>query len=253
MKAPTFVSHLELVWRDPSMAHLLESLCARHRLVYFDARASGLFDRDADTISFDRAVDDLKSVFDAAKIERAPVLGVSQGGAIAAAFAARAPDRISAIVMLGSYPQGRAKRPSSKARELAKATQAMMAAGWDDEYPSLRDFLAETIVPNASAEANARWADDMGQVFSAENVGRYREMLDDLDVTSVLADVQAPCLIIHCKGDRMQPVEQGRKMAVGIPNAKFIALVSSNHIPPEYDPCWPLAEREIHSFLEEHQ
>jgi hypothetical protein len=50
----------------------------------------------------------------------------------------------------------------------------------------------------------------------------------------------------------MQPIAQGRKLAAGIPNAKFVALDSDNHFLTENDPAWPIAEREIHSFLEQY-
>ncbi len=179
-------------------------------------------------------------------------MAISQGCAIAAAFATRAPERVSAIVMIGGFPVGRGKRKSKKDQERAQAMRAMMAAGWDDDYPSLRDLIAEHIIPVASREDRRRYAVDMREMISPENLGRYREVIDNIDVTDLLPKVQAPCLVLHCKGDRMQPIEQGRRMAAGIPNARFIAYDSNNHDITENDPCWPLAEREIHAFLEAH-
>jgi pimeloyl-ACP methyl ester carboxylesterase len=253
VKAPNWIGHLELDWRHPGLAHLFDSLSARRRLVYFDARGNGLSDWEMETISFDLMVDDLECVFNAASIDRAPILALSQGCAIAAAFAARAPERVSAIVMMGGFPVGRAKRKSKKDQERAKALQAMMTSGWDDEYPSLRDLIAETIIPGASREDQRRYAEDMRDMISPENLGRYREVIDNLDVTSLLPEVQTPCLVMHSKGDRMQPIEQGRKLAAGIRNARFIVYESNNHVLTENDPCWPLAEREIHTFLEAHR
>lgn len=253
VKAPSWISHVELVWRDPGMLHLFESISSYRRLVYFDARGNGLSDWDIPEITFDLAVSDLKRVFDAAGVDRGALLGISQGGAIAAAFAARFPERVSAIVMLGSYPLGRGKRNAEKDRARAQAMQAMMAAGWDEEHPSLRDLLAETIVPAASAEEKIQFAEDMRSMISPETLARYRAMLDDLDVRDHLPKVQAPCLVLHSRGDRMQPIDQGRLMASGIPNATFVALDSNNHNVTENDPAWPIAERSIRSFLEANQ
>jgi pimeloyl-ACP methyl ester carboxylesterase len=73
--------------------------------------------------------------------------------------------------------------------------------------------------------------------------------LMERDVTDLLSQVQAPTLVLHCKGDRMQPIEQGRKMAAGIPQARFVSYESDNHRPTENDTCWPLVEQEIHAFL----
>jgi class 3 adenylate cyclase/pimeloyl-ACP methyl ester carboxylesterase len=252
VKAPNWIGHLELDWRNPGLAPITTSIAEQYRLVRFDARGNGLSDWDLEEISFDRFVDDLECVFDAADVERAPILAISQGCAAAAAFAARRPERVSAIVMIGGFPLGRAKRGSKKDSELAKAFRAMMAAGWDDDYPSLRDLLAQVIIPGASEEERRLYAEDMREKISPENLGLYRDAVDNLDVTQLLPNVTAPCLVLHCRGDRMQPIEQGRKLAAGLPNSRFIAYDSVNHLVPENDPVWPLLEREVRAFLAAH-
>ena len=250
VKTQNWISHIEFDWRDPSTAHIIESLADQNRLVFFDARGNGLSDWEMDNISFDLMVDDLECVFDAAGVDRAPIFAMSQGCAVAAAFAAKYPDRVSAIVMIGAFPLGRDKRKSKKDKERAIAIRAMMTSGWDDEYPSLRDLMAEVIIPAASAEDRLRYAESMRDMISPENMGKYREVVDNIDIIELLPKVSAPCLVLHGKGDRLQPIEQGRKMAAGLPNARFISYDTKNHKPTENDPCWPLMEREIHAFLE---
>lgn len=252
VKAPNWIGHLELDWRNPSIAPLLTSVAEKWRLVRFDQRGNGLSDWDVNDISFERFVDDLERIFDAAQVEKAPILAVSQGGAIAAAFAARRPARVSAIVMIGAFAVGRARRRSKKELEQAKALRAMMLAGWDDEYPSLRDLMANVIVPTASDEERRLFAEDMRRIISPGNVARIRQAFDNIDITNLLRDVAAPCLVLHCRGDRMQPIEQGRAFAAGLPNARFIAYDSVNHMPPENDPSWPLIERDVQTFLALH-
>ena len=250
VKAPNWIGHLELDWRHPGLAPLFDSLSSRRRFVYSDARGNGLSDWEMKNISLDHFVDDLERIFDVAEVERAPIIAISQGSAIAAVFAARCPDRVSSIVIIGGFAIGRAKRDSKKDRDRAEAMRAMMQAGWDDDYPSLRDLITETIIPGASREDRRRYAEDMRNMISPENLGRYREVVDYLNVTELLPNVRCPCLVMHGKGDRMQQIEQGRKMAAGIPKAKFISLDSDNHILTENDPAWPVAEREIYAFLE---
>lgn len=252
VKAPNWIGHLELDWRNPGVAPICTSVAQHHRLIRFDARLNGLSDWDAETCTFERLVDDLEAVFDAAGLKRAPILAISQGSAVAAAFAARRPDRVSAIVMIGGFPLGRAKRTSQKDVELALAMKQMMAAGWDDDYPSLRDLMAQIIVPSASQEARRQYAEDMRKMISPENAGRYRDAIDQIDIRQMLSKVKAPCLVCHATGDRMQPVEQGRLFAKGLPRAKFIAYESSNHIIPDNDPEWPRVERDALAFLAEH-
>jgi class 3 adenylate cyclase len=249
VKAPNWVGHLELDARNPALAPICASVAAQHRLIRFDARLNGLSDWQAETCSFDRFVDDLEAVFDAAGIERAPILAISQGSAVAAAFAARRPERVSAIVMVGGFPVGRAKRTSPKDVARAHALKEMMTAGWDDEFPSLRDLMAQLIVPGASHEARRQYAEDMRQMISPENMGRYRDVIDNIDIRALLPQVQAPCLVCHATGDRMQPVDQGRLFAKGLPDARFIAYDSPNHVLPDNDPEWPRLERDALSFL----
>ena len=252
VKAPNWIGHLELDWRNPGLAPMIASLAEHWRLVRFDARGNGLSDWDFSELSFDHFVDDIECVFDAAEVERAPIFAISQGCAFAAAFAARRPERVSAIVMIGGFPEGRAIRRSKKDRERAKAMREMMTAGWDDDYPSLRDLLAQVIIPGASEEERRLYAEDMRAIISPENVGRYRGVVDYLDVTKFLPKVQAPCLVLHCRDDRMQPIEQGRKFAAGLKDARFIAYESANHVVPENDPVWPQMERDMLAFLRAH-
>ncbi len=251
VKAPNWISHLHLDWRSPGFAPMTTSIADKYSLVRFDSRGNSLSDWDVAEISIDRFVDDLEAVFDAAGITRAPILSFSQGAAIAAAFAARQPERVSAIVMIGSYAKGRAKRGNAHDTKLAEAFRAMMRAGWDDDYPSLRDLIAQTIVPGASEEDRRRFAEDMHEMISPENLGRYREVLDNMDVMELLGEVRAPCLVAHCRNDRMQPLKEGQRLAAALPNARFIAYDSSNHLVPENDPVWPLLERDVHHFLKE--
>lgn len=251
VKAPNWITHLELDWRGLRSRTWLSSLSARCRLVRYDARGNGLSSRDVAEISFERFVDDLECVFDAAGIERAPIFALSQGCAIAIAFAARAPERVSGLVLTGGFSQGRAQRRTAKGRAELDAMKAMIDVDWDGPYPSLRDLLAERIIPLASIEDRRQFAEDMRQMTSGETMMRYREVIDNIDITHLLAEIRAPCLVLHCTRDRMQPVEQGQALASGIPNARFIAYDSPNHVFTENDPCWPEAERDIHAFLAE--
>lgn len=252
MKAPNWIGHLELDGELSNLVPVLQAVCSRHQLIRFDARGNGLSDWDVDTISFERFVDDLEAVFDAAGIERAPILALSQGAAVALAFAHRAPHRVAAIVMIGSFAVGRALRSSAKDRERAAALRAMMQAGWDDDYPSLRDLIAEIIAPGFSVEDRRRYAEAMRSMISPENLARYRDVVDNIDVTRMLPEIQTPCLVLHNRGDRMQPLDQGRKLASGLPNASFIAYDSDNHLPLDTDPIWPKVKLDILDFLSQH-
>ena len=252
VKAPNWISHLQLDWQGPGFAPITSSISEKYRLVRFDARGNGLSDWEVDEISFDRFVDDMEAVFDATKVDRAPILAFSQGCAIAAAFAVRHPERVSALVMIGGFTIGRALRGGKSDKKRAEAYRAMMTAGWEDDYPSLRDLLAQTIIPGASEEDRRLYAEHMRDMITPENLGRFRDVVDYIDITELLPEVSAPTLVAHCRDDRMHPLKEGQRLAAALPKARFVSYDSPNHLVPENDPAWPLLERDVHNFLKEY-
>lgn len=128
-----------------------------------------------------------------------------------------------------------------------------MRAGWDDDYPSLRDMFAEMVTPLASLEDRRYFAKAMREIATPDVMGAYREVVDNIDVTRILPQVDVPCLVMHCDGDRMHPIDQGRLLASLLPKARFVALESCNHIPTANDPCWPRIQDEVTNFLRDPQ
>src|SRR5262249_16753674 len=100
VKAANWLSHLELDWRFQVCRHWLALSSRRHTLLRYDARGNGLSDWAPPELSFERFVSDLATIFDAAGIERAPLVGLSQGASVAVAYAARYPERVSALILI---------------------------------------------------------------------------------------------------------------------------------------------------------
>ena len=122
VKVANWLSHLEFDTDSPVWRHWLAALSERHTLVRYDERGSGLSDWDAADISFEAWVRDLETVVDAAGLERFPLLGIAKGGAIAIAYAARHPERISHLVLYGTSARGRhARAATDEQREEADA------------------------------------------------------------------------------------------------------------------------------------
>src|SRR5215813_11820776 len=121
VKAANWLSHLDYDWESPVWRHWLFELSRRFRLVRYDERGCGLSDRDVPRFSFDDWVQDLETVVDAAGLDRFPLLGISQGGPVAVAYAVRHPERVSQLVLLGSFAQGRRARATTlEQTQLAK-------------------------------------------------------------------------------------------------------------------------------------
>ena len=111
-----WLTHLELDWQLPSRRKLFEMLANNHRLVRYDARGNGLSDWEVDDISFEASVADLTAVINEVGLEKFALVGQSQGAAIAAAYSARNPDRVTHLVLYGGYARGPCLPPTEPAR-----------------------------------------------------------------------------------------------------------------------------------------
>src|SRR4249920_3963079 len=99
-----WTTHIELMWKEPTLARFLSRLAAFSRLILFDKRGMGLSDRVSEDRlpSLEVRMDDARAVMDAVGSERAVVLGVSEGGPMAMLFAATYPERTIALTLFGT-------------------------------------------------------------------------------------------------------------------------------------------------------
>jgi pimeloyl-ACP methyl ester carboxylesterase len=77
---PGFVSNVEIFWDQPDYHRWLLRLASYARVARFDKRGTGMSDRVAELPGLDQRMDDLRAVMDAAGMEQASVLGISEGG-----------------------------------------------------------------------------------------------------------------------------------------------------------------------------
>ena len=247
---PSFwMTHLEYDWENPVRGPLWHFLADRFRLVRYDGRGLGLSDRDVPDISFAAFERDLETVVDALKLQRYAVLGISQGAPTAIAHAARHPERVSRLILVGGYARGRYKRASEKETELGKAFLTIMREGWGDENSALFRIFSSMYLPGASPEQINWFANFQRASSSAETAIRLRRAVDDIDLTDLLPNVSAPSLVLHSRRDNVVPFDEGRRVAASIPNAKFVSLETENHIPIPSEPAWPTLLESIESFL----
>jgi pimeloyl-ACP methyl ester carboxylesterase len=249
VKIANWLTHLEYDWESPIWSPLLQFLAERYRLIRYDGRGNGLADRDVADISFDAFVRDLETVVDAMQLSKAAFLGISQGAAVAIAYAVRHPERVSKLILYGGYASGRNKRGSPAEADMAKAFLAIMRHGWGDEHSAFMKAFSSVFLPNGSPQ-QIKWLVDLQRITtSAENAVRIRNACDNIDVTNLLPKVQVPTLVIHCRHDNVASIDQGLLMARSIPHAKLVTLESENHVVLADEATWPKLVGEIESFL----
>lgn len=249
LKVANWINHLEFDWTSPMWGDLLREFARYRQLLRYDSRGVGLSDWDVGEINFDLLVDDFEAVIDASGVETFALLGISQGAAIAIDYAARNPDRVTHLVLWGGFARGRRKRGNPEDQAESEAFITLMSQGWGKEASPFRQMFASLYLPEANDEQIKWWTDMQRIATSAENAVRLREAIDDLDVSEQLAKVQTPTLILHSEREAVAPLSEARFMAARIPNAKFVALDSANHLVLHQEPEWRRAVDEIEAFL----
>jgi DNA-binding winged helix-turn-helix (wHTH) protein/pimeloyl-ACP methyl ester carboxylesterase len=244
-----WLTHLEYDWESPVWSSFLQALGAGHRLIRYDARGNGLSDWDVDEISFDASVRDLETVVEATGLERFDLLGASQGVAISVAYAVRHPERVKHLVLYGGFARGRRMRGSQQEIDNSEAIATLMRQGWGQENPAFRQMFTSLFIPGGTPE-QVQWFNDLQRITtSPENAVRLRHAVDLIDVTALLPCVQTPTLVLHVRNDAVQPFEEGRRLAAGIPGARFITLEGRNHCILPGDPAWGRFHEEVTAFL----
>jgi class 3 adenylate cyclase len=221
--APGFISHLEHMWEDTRHARFFHGLESFSRLIRFDKRGTGLSDRSVGFPTLDERIDDIRVVMDAARSNRAVLLGISEGGAMIQLFAATYPERVSGLVLIGSYSNAKTSIPSYKDPKLAEA-QILASWGTGASLPDFAPGLAR------DPEFSDWWARFERLSASPSAVIKLRQMNSEIDVTPVLPSIQAPTLVIHRVDDVRCSVQNAREMTAAIPNARMVELPGKDHL-----------------------
>jgi len=250
VKAANWLSHLEFDWRSPVWRHWLVDLAQNHTLVRYDERGCGLSDWDVPNMSFEAWVSDLEAVVEAAGLDRFPLLGISQGGGIAIAYAIRHPEKVSHLILYGSYTRGRLRRdPTPEQVEEINIFNQLIRLGWGKEHPAFRQVFSTLFLPEGTAEQIHAFNELQRITSTPENAARIVQEFNTIDVRDLAVQVRAPTLVMHARGDLRIPIEEGRLLASLIPGARFVPLDSNNHILLESEPAWQRFLFEMENFI----
>ncbi len=254
IKAATWLSHLEADWESPVWRHLLRAMSAQGRFIRYDERGCGLSDWHTADLSFESWVRDLETVVDALSgergTERFTLMGISQGAAVAIAYAVRHPERVTHLVLHGGYARGRLVRADTpNDREEAEAMCRLAELGWGKHDESFRQFFTTQFIPGGTHEQH-QWFNEMERIStSPENAARFMREFNTIDITALLAQVRCPTLVLHSTDDVRVPFAEGRLIAAGIPGAQFVPIESRNHLLLEQESGWARWLSAVQEFL----
>jgi pimeloyl-ACP methyl ester carboxylesterase len=221
---PGFVSNIEVYWEEPHFARWLRRLANFARVITFDKRGTGLSDRLEVLPTMDERMDDVRAVMDAAGSERSAIFGMSEGGSLAALFAAHCPERCRSLVLWGAFAKFSFAFPTD---ESIQRFFEYVETGWGTggnigawapamkDDPAFRAWFAKRERVSASPSA----------------VMALMRMNMKIDISGILPFIRVPSLVVHRSDDPVSSVEGGRQLAASIPNAQLLELPGINHFP----------------------
>lgn len=179
------------------------------------------------------------------------MLGVSQGAAVAIAYAVRFAARVSHLVLVGGYARGRLVRAATEEERRAAHLDIELARlGMQRGDPSYLQAFASEFLPDGTREEWTLFVDYLRRTTSATNVGRFLSTFAAIDVVDLARHVRAPTLILHSRDDVRVPAACARELASLIPHSALVLLDGRSHLLGGGEPAWPQFLRQIEAFLD---
>jgi len=246
----SWTHHLKLDWDSPVWRPWIALLAQRHTLVRYDWRGCGLSDREQVEFSFEKFVEDLEAVIEAAGLKQFVIFGISAGAAIGMTYAVRHPDRVSRLVLYASYARNSlADSPTPQQVEELQTRRKVMVLGWPNDTPAYGQFFTSLHLPDASTGQFQSFADLMRRTTSPANAIALLQVFSRIDVQEIVPKVRCPALVLHSRGDSIIRFEQGRSVAGLIPGAQLVLLESRNHVLVETESAWEQFVEALDDFL----
>jgi len=216
---PGWFSHLDFFWEMPAPRAFFEALARFSRLITYDKRGTGLSDPVERAGSYADRIDDLRAVMDAAGARQPVICALSEGGIVAAIFAAAEPERTRSLILLNT-PMSPGKVPEFE------RWREEVADAWGE------GALFERLLPEVADVPRARdlWARTQRMSASRGVALQYLEQIAQLDAAPTLPAISVPTLVLRGTLDEVVTAQAAREMADAIPGARF-REVACGHIP----------------------
>ena len=220
---PAWISHIKLDWESPYTRPFLERLASHHSLIRYDKHGCGLSDRDRKDFTLEKEVRDLEAIINHLELLHFALFGYSQSGSVSIAYAAKYPERVSHLILYGTYARG----VDTRTPELSASLKSLIRASWGLGSKT----LADRFVPEADKAGLEYFARYQREATTGEMAARLMDLTENLDVTDLLSTITTPTLVIHRQEDEVVPVQFGRQLAASIPNAQLVLLEGIDHVP----------------------
>lgn len=205
----------------------IEMLKSDYRCISWDQRGHGLTATDRlSPFDFYDSANDLSDLLDYLKIDRAVLVGMSQGGFLSLRCALTNPDVVRALILIDT------EAGVMSATEIAQ-NEGMLQMWITQGYtPALAaGIAAEIIGPGLGVglwPGAGGWEVKWGQTKFVNLIPCFNALIQRDDISSVLGAIKRPALVIHGSDDLSVPVSAGQTMATGL-NAQFQLIEGAGH------------------------
>jgi len=199
--------------------------------------------------TIERSAADIKQVADAAGLDKFALFGSSGGVMAAVRFAAMYPERLTHLILLGGYVDGRSVRDGNNNRDAPETIENMVREGWETPGSAFVSAYISIYFPTATNEELRYFTYMLQNACPVENELMERRACNIHSISDALSKVRTPTLVMHCRGDAVHPLNEGQKLARGIADAEFLVLDSRNHHPLPQEPSWQVHVDAMLEFL----
>lgn len=224
MVVPGWTTHLRWFWEEP-ISLLFGPLTEHLTLITYDKHGCGLSDRDRTVFTMDTERYDVEALADHLGLDHFDLMGISEGGTVAADYAAVHPDRVDKLVLYACTAYGAGLAPEGFRKSFVDIIRASWGVG--------SKVMTDIIIPDADAAQQAEFARWQRESASADVAASTMEMLYSWDIRAELPNIKAPTLIIHRRDSVAFPAENGRALASGIPDSRAVIIDGTVHLPPQ--------------------
>ena len=213
---PPPFSHLQLDWELPEVRSWAERVAKNWQRVRYDARGTGLSDRDVTGFSLDAGVLDLEAVVDRLGLKRFALFAPVFSGPVGIAYAVRHPERVSHLILWNSYARTTDLTGGAQAQALLQLANA--------DWEMFTETFAHVGFGWSAGEEARRFAAVMRESVTQEWLQAALATSSDVDVTELLPQVRSPTLVMHRRQVVAPSVDTARGLASRIPNARLALL-----------------------------
>jgi class 3 adenylate cyclase len=242
---PTWISHLEQYWEDPTVERFFMRTASFARVILFDRRGSGLSDPIRGAATLEEQMDDVCAVLDAVGSERAALFAQLEATMMASLFAATYPEKTSALVLYA--PMAHAVRaddiPWALTPEERAARNEQMIEQWG--HGSFMDVIA----PSRAHDSRLRdWYGRLERLSAGPGAARAQsDLVAQADVRHVYPTIRVPTLLMHRQDDAVIDVRHAEYLAERIPGARLVHLRGEDSYLMAGD--WEAVADEIEEFI----